>query len=361
MATVMMSASRKGIALATASRRISLPSSLLSESVCFKQEQQQQQSLTIREFGSSKNKKEEATLSYDERKAAAKEKRRQLHQTKVNRLNSLKTRRSNSPKDVQKTKFHSYFDTLQRRDEYLDRKARRCGKPWKVLVSAVVERLPVVTPDAPQWEEEYWEMKSMLMENSGKEFPMELANAGLSATSSMAGDTNAVYDRDDLLEQLKKQGFTPAPRETEADRTGQIQTLDRQLKTRVYLAIVPSSASSSTNTQQWSFPTVQVNDDETLLSAAKRSITSSIGTKLEFWTPSNCPLGVQLTPYEEEEDSEYFGTKTFFIKVQLDDEGTIEENENVVQDWGWLTREEMTEKVAVEQGEENSKFYHYLL
>eukprot|EP00957_Ditylum_brightwellii_P124490 9487340-Ditylum_brightwellii.AAC.1 len=50
---------------------------------------------------------------------------------------------------IQKMKFHSYFDTLRRRNEYLDCKARCSGKPWKVLVSAVVERLPVVMRDVP--------------------------------------------------------------------------------------------------------------------------------------------------------------------------------------------------------------------
>eukprot|EP00957_Ditylum_brightwellii_P161163 12271398-Ditylum_brightwellii.AAC.1 len=50
---------------------------------------------------------------------------------------------------LQKTKFHSYFNTLQRRDEYLDCNAHHSGKPWKVLVSAVVECLPEVTPDVP--------------------------------------------------------------------------------------------------------------------------------------------------------------------------------------------------------------------
>jgi len=150
------------------------------------------------------------------------------------------------------------------------------------------------------------------------------------------------------------EGFTPAPRVTEADLNGDVKTLDRRLKTRVYLAVKDNGI--------WTLPTVTVNGDETLLDATKRAVADAAGDKLELYCPSNCPMAVDLTVYSEEEQKRTgtYGAKTFFLRVQYD-EGQVNEEDNDGREYGWLDRDEMTEHVRDEQGEDASKFYHYML
>lgn len=151
------------------------------------------------------------------------------------------------------------------------------------------------------------------------------------------------------------EGFTPASRETEADKTGDVRTLDRRLKTRVYLAV------QGKENAKWGFPTATLKGDETLLEAAQRAVTDAIGSEMELYCPSNCPMAVDMNvPPQDKRVDGMFGTKTFFMKVQHD-EGDVSESSMNVSDFAWLDRGEMVERVLKERGEGPSKFYHYML
>jgi len=65
----------------------------------------------------------------------------------------------------------------------------------------------------------------------------------------------------------------------------------------------------------------------------------------------------------EEMKGNYYGEKIFYFRVQYD---TGDVNEKVlkkanVDDWGWLAKEEMVEKVTEERGAHQAKFFHYML
>ncbi len=156
------------------------------------------------------------------------------------------------------------------------------------------------------------------------------------------------------------EGFTPAPRITEADKSGDIKTLNRKLNTRVYLSVKPNEE------EGWILPTtdLKLDEKETFLEGAKRVTKSVAGNDLILLCISNCPMGVDCKEYSEEEKaangSKVFGEKTFYMRVQYDD-GSVNENKmKKMDDWGWLTREEMVENI-LNKGDEASKFYKYLL
>lgn len=118
-----------------------------------------------------KKKKDEApTLSYSERKTAAKQLRTQRYQAHQERLERLKTRRDNSPRDVKKNLFRGWYDKELKYHAYIMKQAKREGKPLRIRVAAMVERLPVVTPDMPQWEEDYYMLRTYL-DTYGREMP----------------------------------------------------------------------------------------------------------------------------------------------------------------------------------------------
>jgi large subunit ribosomal protein L46 len=157
---------------------------------------------------------------------------------------------------------------------------------------------------------------------------------------------------------LLPKGYTPAPRETEADLSGEVRTLNRRLKTRVYLTVEESSGNGQS---YWGFPVTWVKEDETLLDASKRALIERVGP-LELYCPSNCPMAVNVSPYSKEKQKETgkFGAKTFFMKLQYDS-GDVNPSVMKAKDFAWLARDEVVEKIRAQSGEFQSKLYHYLL
>ena len=155
------------------------------------------------------------------------------------------------------------------------------------------------------------------------------------------------------------EGFTPAPRVTEADKSGDVQTLNRKLNTRVYLTIKPNED------EGWMLPTTSINIDkkETILEGAKLATKMVAGDSLELFCPSNCPMGVKTIEYTEEErkanGDAFFGEKTFYMRIQYDDGDVKESSIGKMNDWGWLTRDEMVDKVS--GNDDAVTFYKYML
>ena len=160
--------------------------------------------------------------------------------------------------------------------------------------------------------------------------------------------------------------FTPAPRETEADATGNIQTRDRQLKTSVFLGIKTNSEGNKSG-PRWTLPSAIPTADETLLQTAQRAVEEVAGKELGLWCPSNAPMTVNFRVYNknlpEDVRGNYYGEKIFYYRVQHDN-GDVNEKtlkKGGVEDWGWLAKEEMVERVTEERGEHQAKFFHYML
>lgn len=102
-----------------------------------------------------------------------KQRRKEQWEYAQKRLESLKTRRDDRPRDVKKNAFREWFDKRRIYQEIQDRKARQAKLDWTIQAAAILERLPVVTRDKPQWEIEYHNLKAYLGQ-FGKEYPEEL-------------------------------------------------------------------------------------------------------------------------------------------------------------------------------------------
>jgi hypothetical protein len=347
-------------------------------------------------------------LSYFERKAALKQQRIQYFQQKLQRTVRLKHRRDGAPKDVLKNEFKSWWDMRRINEERMERKARQAGMEWKIQVATIVERLPIVLPDKMVFETEYENLQAYLKSHSGKDYPVEFTGTGGSNRPVALTDEeligrwrsviivvgrplNEPRSRVPLhacspsltlstmpfllcLTALLPENYKPAPRETKADLDGSVDTLDRRLKERVYLMVGDS------------FPTTEVapegsDKEESLLEAALRGLGEHISTTgksrqkrgdsmvsgssksnlpLDLYCPSQSPLAVKLDTFDTDKQASagYFGTKTFFVKVQYDD-GKIIGNTNI--DFAWLDRSEIVERVTASFGEEEAKFYKYML
>lgn len=278
------------------------------------------------------------SLSYRAQKQAQKQRRRELYQAHEERLQRLPTRRVGRPQRGQKRRdFRSWFIPTKVHDEYHTRKARQLNLEFKIQVDVLLERIPVILPDKETWEVEMDNLQTYLGQ-FGKVYPKEFAEPIMPTA----------FTDEELMAMLPK-GFVPAPRETEADASGYTQTTDRKLKTSIYLAVLENG--------KWQLPTVNLNDEETLLEAAQRAIPEKVGSSLEFWCPSNAPVAVQVVPFPEEDRGMYYGIKKFTMKLQYDI-GAVEDK--TVDDFAWLDRQEVVDRVQ-DQGDDTAKLYRYLL
>jgi len=299
---------------------------------------------------------------YFELKAQRKQRRTELYNAKVERRTvRLPKRRNVEKRNYFRKQFRSWFDQVSRKQLFQDREARRLNLNWKLRVGVMLERLPVIFEDTPQWEEDYNILKAELMRYD-KVYPKELN----------MGDPmdRIVMTEKEILEKLPK-GFKPAPRETEADKNGNIQTLDRRLKTRVYLAV------KCKDTDEWLLPTVDLayteseNDtpkqtSETILDAAKRAIASTAGPSLKLLCLGNCPVGVDTIPYDEDnplrKENGFYGEKIYYMRVQYDSGDVMKDKlERNFNDWGWLEKDEMVERIKEKKDDNYAMFYKYLL
>lgn len=287
----------------------------------------------------------EPTLSYTASKIAAKERRRKLYEASQERLERIKTRREGRVRGKQRREFRKWFIRKKVDEEYMNRKARQAELGWKHQVAVILTRTEVVLPDMEPWEEEYENLSAHLAQ-FGKEYPPEFGGR------IKTDDQPIAMTQEELLK-LLPEGFTPAPRETVADETGDVRTTDRKLKTSIYLMVQQDQ-------DQWQFPTVDLNEDETILEAAERTLKDIIGPEVEYWCITNAPCAVDMEALPAESRTDVYGTKTFFMKIYYD-EGSVNTSSLKAKDFAWLDRDEATERVQKDQGDYVAKFYHYLL
>mmetsp|Transcript_5508 Transcript_5508/g.11973 ORF Transcript_5508/g.11973 Transcript_5508/m.11973 type:complete len:385 (+) Transcript_5508:171-1325(+) len=357
MGTTTLKASLSSIpALSSAAASVSVFSSEHASSISSSNTTIRQFAAAAKKSKSKKDSNDQNGLSYKERKDAAKQKRREAWQKKHDRIDRLATRRDHSPKDVLKTQFRSWWDKEVMYHDVLRRAAKKENKPWRIRVAVMVERLPVVTPDMEDWERDYIDLRDYIW-TYGKEYPEE---TGFMYAPDKPED-HIVPTDEELLAGLP---FQIAPRETEADATGNVKTRDRQLKTRVYLAH-RTDAEGNKSGPRWTLPSALASNDETLLQTAQRAVSASFGKDLELWCPSNAPMTVNFRVYNknlpESFREGYYGEKIFYYRVQHDQGDVDESSLGNGEDYAWLTREEMVERVEEERGKHQAKFFHYML
>ncbi len=124
----------------------------------------------------STTKKEKQTLqSYNDQKQSLKQYRTTLFNSKQSRQSNLPKRRLNSPKNVKKQIFHSWFNNKRKTELYYNREAKRNNQEWRMKVGIMIERLPVVTEDKEDWELEYMYMKAEYDRERAIVYPKEIA------------------------------------------------------------------------------------------------------------------------------------------------------------------------------------------
>ena len=81
---------------------------------------------------------------------------------------------------------------------------------------------------------------------------------------------------------------------------------------------------------------------------------------MNLYCPSNAPIACKMDLFEN--DQKYMGSKTFFMRIQYDDDAYTLPTSTTTQQQAWLDRQEIVDHMKTIQGNDGaSKFYHYML
>ncbi|KAJ1893729.1 hypothetical protein LPJ66_005588 [Kickxella alabastrina] len=121
------------------------------------------------------------------------------------------------------------------------------------------------------------------------------------------------------------------PRETQADISGDVRSLERKLDRTLYLLVKDSAA------DQWGLPQGAIEGDELLHEAARRNLKDICGGKMNVWMVGNGPVGHCQAGDQAE----------FFLKGHIL-AGQANPDAKLATDFKWATREEVEATVSAE-------------
>jgi large subunit ribosomal protein L46 len=214
------------------------------------------------------------------------------------------------------------------------------GIPWESWAAVLLERLPVITPDMPQWEEDMLNLMAKQRWEEAHDWPAEM--------DIMHEGT----DECPTLSEVFEQSPVPlAPRVTEADHANDRISLDRALQHRIFLLLRKDGASD------WQFlqSQIRLSEGETFRGCAERLATDMIpaleeqGGGFSWWHVGNAPAGWHWEVYDEarKEETGFYGRKTFYARAQvLEWEGPP--GWDGFQEHVWVTKEEMKDYLSPE-------------
>jgi len=239
--------------------------------------------------------------------------------------------------------------------------------PQPFYAVTVLERLPVVAPLPPTWESEYLDwMRSKGRMVEGKQMPAELGG-GVGGGDGGGGKKGAAavasaLAADSEQGQQDKGKWRPAPRETEADRAGDVSSLRRRLDRRLFLVL----GGTRTGGALEAFPSAEVNAarGETTRASAERALAEAVpalapsnpASVVGAYFVGNAPAGhLRLLGGAGAGGDRGGGGTLFFHRAQLVAAGgdLLSAADSLFQVGGggenkhaWLTREELAERLG---------------
>ncbi|KAL1979936.1 hypothetical protein VTN96DRAFT_4892 [Rasamsonia emersonii] len=137
----------------------------------------------------------------------------------------------------------------------------------------------------------------------------------------------------------------PAPRVTEADKTGDERSLNRLLQRTLYLLV-------QSNEGYWSFPSSPVGLQENLRTAAERTLAEAAGVNMNTWFVGHHPIGHHVYNFRKPRQDPaskkqlLVGEKTFFMKCRImAGQADLTANKQNLKDFKWLAKEEIAKYV----------------
>jgi len=229
------------------------------------------------------------------------------------------------------------------------------SKPYRLLTSVILTRSPLLTATPTPFESAYYAYQQRIARALANPFPAEFYfKKGSVAERRFAiedrereiaafGEKARISKRDVEEEKLEEgmrgaeEGSRPLERVGEADRTGDVRSLNRMGERSLFLLLKTAGKGA------WRFPQGEVLTGEPLHKAAARDLTQECGPNMQTWIVGRQPVGVfQRDPAAKAKSGQ--GDKIFFFKSHIM-AGQVVGSTKDVQDFAWLTQEEVQERL----------------
>ena len=188
--------------------------------------------------------------------------------------------------------------------------------------ACLLERLPLVVPAEPEWEEEFQQWRGALALRHFKRLPGDLVDQKQSAAEAAGADPSARWQ--------------PAALEGEGDRAGDRRSLRRRLDQRVFLLVRPKAGGASA---EWTFLAAAHRAGESMRQTAERALEEGVsGEGMQPFFVGNAPAGhAPGAPAPED--------TTFFHRCQLIDGVPALKAGGPYSDHAWVAKDELGEYI----------------
>ncbi|RUS32360.1 39S mitochondrial ribosomal protein L46-domain-containing protein [Jimgerdemannia flammicorona] len=238
------------------------------------------------------------------------------------------------------------------------------AKGYRIVAGVVLIRDPQIIRDPTPFERAYFAYQEKLARAAALPFPVgfyfkkgsvaerrwkEEEAARNQAMRSPLSIQDAVREAAELAQtdeervQQQETKIEYADRITEADRVGDMKSLDRALQRSLYLVVKKPREQHA-----WQFPQGGVGTGELLHQAARRELLEECGPDMDVWFVGRTPIGHYKYIFPDDyvaKDPKAKGARVFFMKAHIFAGQVRPDNDEVV-DYAWVTKQELKEYVS---------------
>lgn len=216
---------------------------------------------------------------------------------------------------------------------------------WRCKFGTVLQRCQIITKDLTPEQKEREALRDRMARLKRRHIPDEFWDImdpeGKDSVSHVEGDEI-------------KPPYIPAPRRTEADRSGDRRTHNRRLDENLFL-IIKKKETAVNGSYQWRFPEGDAVEQLTARRSAVLNTRSIIGRGLMLHTMGNAPLGYYRHTYDDaavpvahRRNAKHKGSKLFLYHALVIEEYSHkldidQEKHPDIVDWAWVAKDEMPE------------------
>ncbi|GAA5844112.1 hypothetical protein JCM5353_001092 [Sporobolomyces roseus] len=226
----------------------------------------------------------------------------------------------------------------------------------RVVAAALLSRPPLILPSLSPFERSYYAYQRKIHRALSK--PLEASTSWFFKKGSTAEKSFVQFDKkvekeigneDDMrpfeMAREEVEGASQVmEKETEADKKGDVKSLERKADRTVYLLLKKKRSQ-----HQWQFPQGGVEGDESLVEAARRELVEETGPNMDVWSVGRVPAGAYSYPFPAEHIKKNPGkesARVFFMPMRVVRGQAVPNQKEGLVDYAWLTKEEIKEKVS---------------
>ncbi|GAA6021485.1 hypothetical protein JCM8202_006391 [Rhodotorula sphaerocarpa] len=238
--------------------------------------------------------------------------------------------------------------------------SRSAAPRHRVVAAALLSRPPLLLPPLSPLERTYYSYQRRIQRALAKPFDVSASwffKKGSQAEKAFTAFDQRAIEAEQRDDESGRKAFEMAQeevegasefleRETEADRTGDVRSLERKADRTLYLLLQKKRADHA-----WQFPQGGVEAAESLVEAAQRELIEETGPNVDVWPSGRVPAGAFSYPFppaHRKKFPDFDSARVFFMPMRMIRGQAVPNQKEGIVDFAWLTKEEVKDKVSSE-------------